>query len=342
MSFLSYSRVIAEGDLVIAYQAPDAMTPFNVKSGNTLNNKFGAFRHADMIGLPWGTQMQSSSKKGFIYLLHPTPELWTLVLPHRTQILYLADISLVSAMLEMKPGAVVVESGTGSGSFSHSIARAISPNGKLHTFEYHQERADKAKAEFAEHGLSELIEVECRDVCKDGFGLDGVADCVFLDLPSPWEAVPSAKAAMKAGRVGRLCSFVPCVEQVQKSTAALMKHGFFDIRLFEVLIRPHEVKSIQLRALDASTAKPKRPPKRKTPPDAGNNALETAVGEELGLGAPAADVDMNGAKEDTASPEANSGPVEIGERSDDNVYMSRPLSEVRGHTSYLLFASVVK
>ena len=45
----------------------------------------------------------------------PTPELWTKVLPHRTQILYLPDISLVCHYLELKPGAVVLESGTGSG-----------------------------------------------------------------------------------------------------------------------------------------------------------------------------------------------------------------------------------
>ena len=69
--------------------------------------------------------MVSANEKGFVYLLHPTPELWTLVLPHRTQILYVADISFITAMLEMKPGTNVIESGTGSGSFSHSIALGV-------------------------------------------------------------------------------------------------------------------------------------------------------------------------------------------------------------------------
>jgi tRNA (adenine57-N1/adenine58-N1)-methyltransferase len=35
---------------------------------------------------------------GFVHLLDPTPELWTLLLSHRTQILYIADISLVVAL----------------------------------------------------------------------------------------------------------------------------------------------------------------------------------------------------------------------------------------------------
>lgn len=35
------------------------------------------------------------------------------------------------------------------------------------------------------------------DACKDGFSLNGVADAVFLDLPSPWEAIETAKKALK-------------------------------------------------------------------------------------------------------------------------------------------------
>jgi hypothetical protein len=48
---------------------------------------------------------------GIRTLLHPTPELWTVALPHRTQILYGTDISTVLTHLDIKPGSVVVESG---------------------------------------------------------------------------------------------------------------------------------------------------------------------------------------------------------------------------------------
>ena len=35
--------------------------------------------------------------------------------------------------------------GTGSGSLSHSIVRAIKPTGHLHTFDFHEKRVESAR-----------------------------------------------------------------------------------------------------------------------------------------------------------------------------------------------------
>lgn len=107
------------------------------------------------------------------------------MLPHRTQILYLPDISLVCHYLELKPGAVVVESGTGSGSLTHSLVRAVAPHGHVYTFEFNQVRAEEAAKEIVDHGLTGQCTVTHRDIEADGFplSLEGCADAVFLDLP---------------------------------------------------------------------------------------------------------------------------------------------------------------
>lgn len=44
-------------------------------------------------------------------MLKPTPSLITQSLPHRTQILYSIDISVIILKLDLKPGDIVVESG---------------------------------------------------------------------------------------------------------------------------------------------------------------------------------------------------------------------------------------
>ena len=225
MSILSKQETIKEGDIVIAYSNPSCIKPIRITKDATFGNRFGQFHHNSIINKKYGSKIESKNQKSYFYALFPTPELWTRTVPHRTQILYQADISLITMMLEMRPGTVMIEAGTGSGSFSHSIARTIAPNGTLFTFEYNQTRAEICKQEFLEHGISNAI-IEHRDVCKDGFGDVGNVDCVFLDLPSPWLALQHAANSFANDRIGKICTFSPCIEQVTTTCAELHKLGF--------------------------------------------------------------------------------------------------------------------
>lgn len=97
-------------------------------------------------------------------------------------------LALHAEKLKLGKFAVVLESGTGSGSLTHCLARAVAPTGQVLTFEFHAQRAKEAEQEFSRHGLDGLVEVRERDVEKLGFpeDLHGTADAVFLDLPGPW------------------------------------------------------------------------------------------------------------------------------------------------------------
>uniref|UniRef100_A0A6I8NY18 tRNA (adenine(58)-N(1))-methyltransferase n=1 Tax=Ornithorhynchus anatinus TaxID=9258 RepID=A0A6I8NY18_ORNAN len=208
MSFVEYKDLIKDGDTAIVFLGHGSMFPVRVQAGGQTQTKYGVIRHsADLIGKRFGAKV-TCSKGGWVYILHPTPELWTMNLPHRTQILYSTDISLITMMLELKPGSVVCESGTGSGSLSHALLRTIAPTGHLYTVEFHQQRAEKAMEEFRAHKVDHLVTVRNQDVCKNGFGVTHAADAVFLDIPSPWEAVGHANAALRVegggppGRVG--------------------------------------------------------------------------------------------------------------------------------------------
>lgn len=247
MSFNNYKANIDENDTVILYLGFENMHAVKVVKGQTFQTKFGALRLSNLVGKPYGSKVECP--KGYLYVLYPTPELWTQNLPHRTQILYSTDISLVTLQLDLKPGSIVVESGTGSGSLSHAIIRTIAPEGHLYTFEFHEQRAEKAKEEFIEHGVADNVTVTHKDVCQDGFGLDHVADSVFLDLPRPWEALQSAKQALKK-EGGRLCSFSPCIEQVQKTCELLQELGFEDITTMECLVKNYDVRTVNLPIAD--------------------------------------------------------------------------------------------
>ncbi|CAB4058917.1 TRM61 [Lepeophtheirus salmonis] len=223
--------VIEENDVVIIYIGFNNVVGVNVtpmkvnRKGNleehVLQTPFGAIKVQELIGVKYGTRIIVSKSNSYVYALRPTPELWTKCLPHRTQILYTMDASMIVAGLELKTGSTVIESGTGSGSLSHALARVTGSDGKLFTFDFHEERAKIAQKEFKSHGLDSVI-VEHRDVCSKGFGLDVLAD----------------------GPLGRICSFSPCIEQVQKAALSMKEQGFKDIRTIEVLLREFQVRKI--------------------------------------------------------------------------------------------------
>lgn len=258
-----YTGACRDGDMVIVFGSHTMIEPLRLQTGGILNNKFGSFRHDDIIGKPFGSRVRSSVPKvvkrgsrknssgarkgeyGWIFALAPTAELWTEALAHRTQIIYSMDASAITWRLGLVPGSVVLESGTGSGSLSTHFIRAVLPTGRLHTFEFHAGRAAQAREEFVDNNFGDAVTVECRDVCADGFGeaLRGTADAVFLDLPKPWLAVPHAIDALKCD--GRVCSFSPCVEQVQLTCDALRAHGFRDLTTWECLRREVRVEQVQ-------------------------------------------------------------------------------------------------
>ncbi|KAJ7464677.1 tRNA methyltransferase complex GCD14 subunit [Mycena galericulata] len=373
----STAREIAAGDTVIIWLTRDVVQPLVVTPGKDFNSKFGNYRHSDFIGMPFGSKVGSRSGKGFIHVLRPTPELWTMALPHRTQILYIADISFIISYLDIRRGSRVIEAGTGSGSFSHSVARSIGPSGRLWSYEFHEARAKKARDEFAQHGMSEIVTLTHQNVCKDGFNLTDAADSVFLDLPAPWDAVEHAKQALRKDRTTRICCFSPCMEQVLRTVSALNDAGFSDITMYETLVRPHDVNQVPvlqpISELEDKLKKAEeiREIKRLRQIAAGQRSHENPHGEKRKRGEEINEQqeptvmeaeDSGGGKrlktddemEDATIPQDAGVSRSLNEPSTHAVHagpsnpapptkisVSKAITEVRGHTSYLTFATLL-
>ena len=212
------------------------------------------------------------ARTGFVHLLPPTPEIWTASLPHRTQVVYTPDYSYILHRLRARPGTVLIEAGAGSGSFTHAAARAVyngHPNsstddsstknsqekrwGKVWSFEFHQQRAEKLREEIKEHGLDGIVALTYRDVCQDGFAPDETpaselrADAVFLDLPAPWLALKhltrtSTSSPLLPTTAVHLCTFSPCIEQVQRTITTLRTLGWVEIEMVEIAAHRVEVR----------------------------------------------------------------------------------------------------
>lgn len=203
---------------------------------------------------------------GFVHVLAPTAELWTSTLPHRTQVVYTPDSSYILHRLNVTAGSSVIEAGAGSGSFSHAAVRALYSGypdsrqdfptngrklGKLWSFEFHSERAEKLREEIEAHGLDSLIEITHKDVCAEGFlaanNVTPRANAVFLDLPAPWLALKrltrgGTKSPLNPDKEVHICTFSPCIEQVTRTVNTLREMGWMDVQTVELAHQRIEVR----------------------------------------------------------------------------------------------------
>ncbi|OJA20195.1 hypothetical protein AZE42_04619 [Rhizopogon vesiculosus] len=322
----STARDVAAGDLVIIWQARcsplqtrELIQPLLITPGKDFNSRFGYYRHADIVGIPYGSKVGSRNGKGFIHVLRPTPELWTMALPHRTQILYLADIAFITSWLDIKRGSRVIEAGTGSGSFSHSIARTIGSAGHLWSYEFHEARANKAREEFSLHGMADIVTLTHRNVCKDGFTVEDTvdagmfhilsyrliarADCLFYSIPRPSGSVGRYRARKEGTEAPQPLAYA--IEKLKKSEQKREE------KRQNQIARSSKRKRDDLPETDAENAGGKR---FKTQESAGDDVRAFDIPD------PVVDQPAN-------------QPIKMS--------VSKACPEVRGHTSYLTFARLV-
>lgn len=357
MSFFQYKDLIEEGDLVLAFVSRGLIKPFTVTKGELLNTRFGNFEHDKMVGLKYGTQMGGTKDRGFVHLLHPSAELWTVSLPHRTQIVYTPDSSYIVQRLGVTSGSRVIEAGTGSASFTHAFARTLGCEGRLFTYEFHEPRFLEAQKELESHGLlKENTIITHRDVCHDGFSIENLpekfaindyinADAVFLDLPSPWTAIPHLKDVVsKTQKVG-ICCFSPCIEQVDKTIEALEENGYTGIEMVEIAGRRWEARKEMVRDLKDVVARLKDIQGRKSQGIESRRLVkvEAQIGDKRNL---------SEIESETSSPEPHGkaqrvNPFGKGMRikEGDEQFQWKEVtkieSEIKTHTSYLTFAYLV-
>ena len=345
---------ILPNSLVVIFESFDSLSFAYATPGAIYSNRNGTFRHNDFIFKPYGCSVRSVNQRSAVYILKPTPELWSKTLNHRTQIIHESDASFIVFQLDLRPNMIVIESGTGSGAMSHAILRSIAPFGKLHTFEFNKARVLAAKEEFRKNGVDHMVHVYWRDVCAEMGGEEGeddhatssqpikdmetighggfnmcprVAHAIFLDLPEPWLAIPHAAYTIVPN--GRLCSYSPCIEQCHKTITAMKKHSFHSIQTFEIRLREYYMDSVEMEQV--STKKLPRQPNHNQPPwilqdESLDNPLPSSsveVMKEVPQGLEGTNVEKETEVKYKMPP----------------VLCARPFPMIKGHSAFLTFAT---
>ena len=236
---------ITEGAHVLIVSPDEKTYLVKVYSGKGMGTHLGEVNLGDAIGLHYGERIYSSLEHPFL-VLEPTLEDRMMKLRRQTQIIYPKDAGLILLKCGVRTGMRIVECGTGSGALTMALANAVSPSGKVYTYDRREDFSENARQNVENAGLSEYVEFKVGQA-QEGFAEKDV-DVAIIDLPSPWDGIPAAVKALRGG--GRLASLSPTYNQVEKCVEHLEKEGFVLIETVEILIRTIRVATGKTRPVD--------------------------------------------------------------------------------------------
>jgi len=172
----------------------------------------------------------------FVLLTPRAPELME-SLDRGAQVIMPKDAATIAFRLGIECGDVVVEAGVGSGSLTTALLSVVGPTGMVISIEMREDHASKARKNVERTGKSDRWQLHIGDARQ--VELEASANALVMDLPAPWEALENLGRYLNPG--GRVCAYVPNVNQMEEAVKALRSHGYVEIEALENLQRTMEV-----------------------------------------------------------------------------------------------------
>ncbi|HZD80758.1 MAG TPA: tRNA (adenine-N1)-methyltransferase [Actinomycetota bacterium] len=215
-----------------------------LRPGESWHSHAGAVPHDLILGSQEGVRVHSTGGMGFD-CFRPRLVDFVLKMPRGAQVVYPKDLGAILIEGDVFPGTRVLEAGTGSGSLTIALARAVGDGGAVVSYElreeFHLKAARNVEAFFgSQPPWLDLRLGDLRDISSsERF------DRVVLDLPEPWGVLEAVLAVLDRG--GVLCAYVPTTIQAQTTVLAMGERGFGQVQTFEVLHRPWHVTDRSVR-----------------------------------------------------------------------------------------------
>ena len=244
MSSTSRKNYFQEADLVLLLDRKSRKYLITLSRDQIFHSHLGQLFHNQLISNSVGGWCRTD--KGHVLLgIRPTLGDFVLEMPRGPQIVYPKDLGLIVSLADIFPGAVVIESGLGSGSLTLALLRAVGESGKVTTYEINESVIPKAL-----NNIEKILPNPTNLCVKQGDIYLGIperdVDRVVLDVPEPWNAVSGVGDALILG--GILISFSPTILQVHQLVMALQKDGRFQrTETTETLLRPWHITEKSVR-----------------------------------------------------------------------------------------------
>ena len=233
------------GDLVLLVDRKGRRYLVTLEAGQTFHSHHGVVSHDAIIGTQEGSEVESTMGRR-MRVLRPTLAEFVVKMPRGAQVIYPKDVGAILVEADIFPGARVLEAGTGSGSLTLALMRAVGPKGTVHTFDVREDFQTKALRNIERFVGSDpnygTVDAKLADVYSDELAIE--VDRAVLDLTEPWRALPNIERVLRPG--GLLVAYMPTVPQVQNLVAAL-QDGWAMVRTFETLQRGWNVDGLSVR-----------------------------------------------------------------------------------------------
>ncbi|CAI2191157.1 10717_t:CDS:2 [Funneliformis geosporum] len=221
-----------------------------LSKGSKTENFCGIIYHDSIIGISIRSVIKTNKEKCFT-IHFPTLDEYVSMFSRNTTPIYPKDANTIVALLDLHPYSRILEVGTGNGSLTLYLARAIYPTGHIQTIDINAENIRKAQKNIKQYfrGIYyDNITFNIGSCSEILYSLSERVDGIILDLPEPWLELPSIIPKLKLDRF--IVCYLPNMTQVLEliKVIRVKKLKLATEQVLEIQWRPWEVRSTVIRS----------------------------------------------------------------------------------------------